>query len=391
MALAAVGAMQSNKHLTDALERVRAFEGPVLSMYFDVDTARGRTPAELEMRAKSTVDGLDVSDEVEQLVLKTVVGSPPRTPVVGVFVEQDTLDVDVVPIPVALPVEDPRTGRGAARIGPPYVEPIIAAIDATAAYVVLYADRDKWRLFTATQVEIEQVDHDDRSPTPGELDRIQNSKQEHPQYVADRGASAQDHIQDHLDNARDRFFRSAIARLEALYGSAEFEGLLLLGPEEDLAALEALMPPPLANEVVSKQGGLPDPKGNEAHVLEQITPTLEAAQRHRKKQLLDSIARHGVVGLGPCLEAWQVGNLAEVALPLSSETVVFLEPESGYVAASREGARRHHPDRAVDKVRLGDVVDQLAQRFDVRLTYVHDDLAERLKRELEGIGGRPRW
>lgn len=384
-------AMLSNKNLTDALKRVRAFEGPVLSVYFDFNAARGRSLDELEVRAKSTLDGLDVSDEVQQLIMKAVDNPPPHAAVVGVFLEQNTLKMHVVPIPVALPVEDPQTGRGTVHIGRPYVEPLIAAIDATEPYAVLYADRDAWRLFAANSVEIEPVDHDTRSPTPGELDRRKNSKQEYPKYVADRGAATNDLMQDQLDNARDRFFRDALAKLEAHVAASDCAGIVLLGPEEGLAALEAQMAPALADKVVGRHGGLPDPSGSPAHVLKQIAPTLEAARHARDARLIDTIVSHGVAGLGPSLEAWQIGNLAEVALPWRSEALVFVEPKSGYVAATREAARRHQPDRTVERVPLSDVADRLATRFDVRLSIVDGELAERLDHELDGIGGRPRW
>lgn len=385
--------MIDKKRIREVMERVTGYTTPVLSLYINTNPAqRDSSPRALATRAKCTLDALALPQELADKVVRLVETDTPRARAMVIFATDE--DMDVLRLGMELPIEDPITGHVAARWGNPYVLPLLLALDEYERYVVLFLDREQWRLFAVARDAIEELEHRTRPVSPAELDRLQQSKQEQPAYTPSRGGAAKDLADDHVDELVRRFYQELANRLPGMLERDGHRSLIAVGAERDVARLRTVLPPALTDCIAATLPSLPSASFSPGEMLAHVSDALEASKAARETKLLDDIGERGITGLDACLGALQQGRLQILAVPWPlPDRQVYREAESGYVATSEPGARAMQPagTQPVQCMDLGDVLPELASAFNTRLEFVVGDHKERLVRDFGGLGGVARW
>jgi len=152
-------------------ELIGAKEGPVLSLYVDVNPAKpenaGRAYA---LRAKDAIKALEVPGDLSERVLEVLQNQVLEARTAVFFAGEDLFEV--LPLQVELPLVnsvktaflDEKAGRYLvdgvlAHWGEPFLLPLVYALDEYERYGIVYVDRERWRVFEVFLGEIEEV-HD---------------------------------------------------------------------------------------------------------------------------------------------------------------------------------------------------------------------------------------
>lgn len=389
--------MLTKREIRAALQRVEHLEAPVLSAYVNAIPSGPGPDRELTTRLKSTLDGLGVARDFADRILDEVANRRPRAPLLALFARPDPFEMESLELALDVGVEDPATGRGAARWGRPYAAPLIASLDDNEHCAALYLDRDRWRLFYATVASTEEVDSGYRRSSPLERDELEPSKRVHPGYIVGRGTSARDDADAHLHALRRRFFREVATRVAQFLAQRELGRLILMGPEADVAAFEETLVSESSARVEMRLPGLSSSEAPVSEVKARLSPAIAKLREERELALIDDIAKRGLTGIESCIPAWQNGQLRTVVLPWHREgriaeptSHLFRDPGSGYITVSEAEAQAYASDGKAEKLAYEDALAGLITTYDVELDLVRNDGAERLM-ELGGIGGLRRF
>lgn len=372
-------------------EGVAHYRPPVLTIYAHVNSAvPNNHPKGIVTRVKEALKGLDVPAELSARAMAKLESVIHDARTIALFANQQ--DMHLVTLEVDLPVVDPMTGHAEARWGEPYLAPLILALDEWERYAVVFVDRDRWRFFEVFLGEIEEIGNAFRPSTPKELEILEEVKQFHPAWIASRDNAERDRFDRHMLEWVHRFYREVTERTAGLVAERGIDRLILMGPDRETNYLETHFPKPLAERVVKRLSSLPSPDAPASEVYRKVKDVLAEVERRAEGQLLDTIRERGIWSLHKCLSALQLGQLHVVAVPWSADTQVFVETETGYVAADEEAARRHRPNGTKVEARsLRDVLPDLAYTFAARVEFMRGDTKNRLMRELGGMGGLRRW
>jgi peptide subunit release factor 1 (eRF1) len=297
---------------------------------------------------------------------------------------------------VELPLLEPLAGVEA-HWGPPYLAPLLLALEDYPRYGVVHMDQEHLRLFEVFLGGIEEVADafrpldtqswrylgEDRTGTPGRSASPATSEV----GVPARGGSGKDHFQRRVDEWSQRFFREAGTILQQQMSERGLERLILLGVPE--VARQAL-PRPVAEKVVAALPPLHASMPSAAEILEAVKETLEQVERQEEEALLLQVQEKGVGGLEQILSLLQEGRLQYVLVPWRLQAKVWRCPE-GWVGSSPQAAELHCPGQPVEEVELKQVLPELAAQYGTRLEFVRGQAEQRLRDELGGLAGLPRW
>lgn len=384
--------MTAGMEIASAMERIRSFEQPVLSMYLNTNPAADMSTEEVRARAKATLDGLQLAEDMREAVLDTIEYTVPWAPSLGLFVGSGKGEVEWIQIPVDLPVHDPTTGQATARVGAPFFTPLQVARDADENFLLVQVDADECQLLDVTPYDIEPVERFQRSSTVRTQGEEASKAEGRPRKVADRGDASQDDRLDDLTTHRRRFFTEIWKSVEWERGRRDPKPrILLMGTARDRAAAKDLLDEPSKKDIALEFGGLSSEQGGPARILEQIGPELREFRESEKAEYLDRIERTGLTGLENGLQAWQRGQLEKVVLPFPSHQDVYVDSGSGYTSTTPDGARVAGPQGTIERRRFDECIERLADDFDVSLSFASGALAVRVENELGGLAAEPRW
>jgi peptide chain release factor subunit 1 len=277
------------------LAAVRFPSAPVTSCYLDVDGSRFISHQDYEQHfaqiVRSARVGLngDHSRSVEDDLLRFerhVKGGFDRSGVKGLAMFSCSAEGwwQVVPLPV--PVRDQIVVNRS-----PYVSQLEWIVQRYERFGVLLADRQRARLFV---FELGQLV--DRSELFDQL----------PRHDDDGGEWDKDHVQDHVDALAAAHIRHAAAVALHEFQEHGFDHLILGGPDESVARLQAALHPYLAQRVVARISAPVGAADSEIHHLalsveEEVEIRKEADAVRRLRDAV-GVGKRGAVGLDAVLE-----------------------------------------------------------------------------------------
>ncbi len=368
---------------------------PLLSLYLGVNPANPDNSGKAYvLRAREALERLEVPPALSKKVLERLQHYIPQGRTRALFVAEDLFED--YHLQVELPLLEPRAGVEA-HWGPPYLAPLLFALEEYQRYGVVHMDQERLRLFEVFLGEIEEVANafrlldthnwrylgEDRTGSPGRSAAPASS----PVGVAARGGSGKDKYERRVDEWSQRFFREAGVILQQQMAERGLERLILLGVSEE--ARQAL-PRQVAEKVVALLPPLHTATPSPAEVLKTVSATIEAVERREEEALLSQVREKGVGGLEQVLSLLQEGRLQYLLVPWHLQEKAWRSAD-GWVGSSPQAAQAHGPGQPVEEVELKRVLPELAARYSTRLEFVHAEVAERLQQELGGLAGMPRW
>jgi hypothetical protein len=377
--------MITKEQIRKIRHQVMGMQPPVLSMYLVEDQSN---PHERRVRARATMSSLGVPDAIAQQVMGALEIPENRAPTVAVFANQDS--VNVLPLPMELPVVDPRTGHVEARWGGPYLTPLVLALDQCERFIVALIGRDSCRTFEVYLGEIDELHSAVRASSPGELDDYMETKETAIPYLASRDNAWKDRMERHTMEWVRRFYEMLGSEIDQEVVTRGIDRLILLGPERDLTVFQSVLSKPVQDRIVAMEPGLPDPDAPASMVLERVWPTIERVQMEETKRVIDDAENQGARGTAKCLAELQQNRVHTVVAPWNLDDEVY-ETSNGYVMATEDQANKVVDGNGrVRKVPLKDVLPTLASAYGARLTFARGENERRLQ-DLGGMCGLLRW
>ncbi len=374
--------------------RVATHPPPVLSLYLDVNPARPENARKAyALRARVEMERLGLPKRASRRLterLRQAQGMPDaRTLVVFADADAGTLFESY-----ALRPDLPLVAAGGgvvARWGPPYVAPLLLAVQEGRHYLALLLTSGRVRLF---ELYLEETVELDAFVLPLDLSGWRPLREHATGMpgVPARGGSGKDLFEKRVADWRRRFHLDVARRLDgvltALGGDAQ---VILMGQQAELGAFEPLLPPALQALVVAR---LPPPANPDAPASA-LDPLFNAAvariEERAGEDLLDRIQEGGIWGFGPTLEAVEEGRVHVLAVPWRMAATVYLCHDSLRVSTTADGAARLCPDDRVEPVPLADVLPTLSSRHALRLAVMHGANEQRLLQDFDGLAGLTRW
>ncbi len=402
--------MLNEKETRDLIDRLSALEAPVLTIYADVNPANPDNKAGAwRTRIKNALKDIPQIHErsehrpsLHDAVLEVIGQERPDARTMALFAKQNHLGktfIERVDLQVDLPVVDLRAGRTEARYGEAWLGPFFYALDEYQRSAVLHLDRTSkagWKLYEIFMGEIREIDD-----AFADLDEA-DWKELHETAGFIRERLLEKTEPDFIGNSRDTWKQKISAwghklhrRLASLLDKAlvalGIDRLVLVGEEQETSHLVSLMPRRLRDKVVARLHNPHDPeKTTPAMIRELAEPALEQAERAGEMALLDEIREQpGITGLGPVLEAVQLGRIDTLVLPFDIDATLWTCPDTGVLAAERASLAALCEDAR--EVALRDRIFDLAREFGTRLEFVRGEARARLIADFDGIAGKRRW
>lgn len=405
--------LTENRHLHAFIDEVRSYELPVISVYAAVDPSQRETLSHPTLvRVRNALRDLqDVPDGVRERIVEHFATRAPQGRSVAVFANREHLQS--LELNVALP-NDGVSDHVDARVGEPYITPLLSVMSERGAHLVVFADRDHVRVFRVLLGQAEQLLDATRDAIADEQDEIGQSKdrfpqgvsrvaapnarspqtvgnqQNKPKYIADRGDAAKQLKDERVEHSQSSFYRENALHVQALLQQYEVERVLVLGPERDRHLFVAAMPHELSKRVAallpSSDGKVPAPH----EVLTLVGSKIEELEAQGDAQLLDTIADRGVLGVEECLVALQEGRVHQLAVPVSLTHTAYLDPTTEYVTAKKQQAAALGEQQA-EAIDLAAKLPELAEKWGAQIEFVTGEQERRVLDEFGGLGGLKRW
>jgi hypothetical protein len=384
-------------------------EGPVLSVYADVDPAKPENACNAWVtRVKNAIRDLpeirDREGKRDAPLYDAVMGlldeARPAARTLALFAargKQGRLDVRRVELQVELPVVDLAHGRVEAQWGEPYLTPLLYAADEYPRVGIVLLEGARWRFYRVFLDEIEEdaaafaeISAPDWAAIEEAARRIEN--------ISEARLKAGGKL-DKL-SPKDRAAAKVSAWLHKLYlrlarllqrAAAGSERLVLVGMPWQVSHFEGYLERGLRARVVAR---LPLP-GDAARttprkLFDFVLPALQQAERAAESALLDRIAAQpGIWGFDPVLDALQLGRVEVLVLPWSVHGTIWHCPDDEFFAGSRQVAESVCAQPV--EVPLRARVWRLARDFGARVEFVRGEPEQRLQREFGGIAALLRW
>ena len=372
-------------------ELIGAKEGPVLSLYVDVNPAKpenaGRAYA---LRAKDAIKALEVPGDLSERVLEVLQNQVLEARTAVFFAGEDLFEV--LPLQVELPLVnsvktaflDEKAGRYLvdgvlAHWGEPFLLPLVYALDEYERYGIVYVDRERWRVFEVFLGEIEEV-HDAFLALDTEAWRRLSLDAPGRRFnlggIARGGAGP------------DLFAQRPEAELERLSEARGFTRLVLMGPEEHTKLFLGHLPKRLRERVVAELPSLPHPGASPGEVLKRLEPVLEEVERREEVKLLERLEEaYPKAAFGPeVLARVQEGRVEVWVLPWHLEQEVYLCQDFAFADEAQALAYCESPE----KKPLAAVLASLAVGYATKLEFVRGEAENRLL-ERGGMAALLRW
>ena len=383
-------------------ELIGAKEGPVLSLYVDVNPAKpenaGRAYA---LRAKDAMKALEVPGDLSERVLEVLQNQVLEARTAVFFAGEDLFEV--LPLQVELPLVnsvktaflDEKAGRYLvdgvlAHWGEPFLLPLVYALDEYERYGIVYVDRERWRVFEVFLGEIEEV-HDAFLALDTEAWRRLSLDAPGRRFnlggIA-RGGAGQDLFAKRLEAWEERFYKALAHELERLSEARGFTRLVLMGPEEHTTLFLGHLPKRLRERVVAELPSLPHPGASPGEVLKRLEPVLEEVERREEVKLLERLEEaYPKAAFGPeVLARVQEGRVEVWVLPWHLEQEVYLCQDFAFADEAQALAYCESPE----KKPLAAVLASLAVGYATKLEFVRGEAENRLL-ERGGMAALLRW
>ena len=383
-------------------ELIGAKEGPVLSLYVDVNPAKpenaGRAYA---LRAKDAMKALEVPGDLSERVLEVLQNQVLEARTAVFFAGEDLFEV--LPLQVELPLVnsvktaflDEKAGRYLvdgvlAHWGEPFLLPLVYALDEYERYGIVYVDRERWRVFEVFLGEIEEV-HDAFLALDTEAWRRLSLDAPGRRFnlggIA-RGGAGQDLFAKRLEAWEERFYKALAHELERLSEARGFTRLVLMGPEEHTKPFLGHLPKRLRARVVAELPSLPHPGASPGEVLKRLEPVLEEVERREEVKLLERLEEaYPKAAFGPeVLARVQEGRVEVWVLPWHLEQEVYLCQDFAFADEAQALAYCESPE----KKPLAAVLASLAVGYATKLEFVRGEAENRLL-ERGGMAALLRW
>ncbi|AEG33903.1 hypothetical protein Ththe16_1504 [Thermus thermophilus SG0.5JP17-16] len=382
-------------------ESIGAKEGPILSLYVDVNPAKpenaGRAYA---LRAKDAMKALNVPEGLSERVLEVLKNQVLEARTAVFFAGEDLFEVLLlqVELPLVNSVKtaflDEKAGRYLvdgvlAYFGEPFLLPLVYALDEYERYGVVYVDQEKWRVFEVFLGEIEEV-HDAFLALDTEAWRRLSLDAPGRRFNLGRisGGAAQDFFAKRLEAWEERFYKALAHELERLSEARGFTRLVLMGPEEHTKLFLGHLPKRLRERVVAELPSLPHPGASPGEVLKRLEPVLEEVERREEVRLLERLEEaYPKAAFGPeVLARVQEGRVEVWVLPWHLEQEVYLCQDFAFADEAQALAYCESPE----KKPLAAVLAPLAVGYATKLEFVRGEAEKRLL-ERGGMAALLRW
>lgn len=382
-------------------ESIGAKEGPILSLYVDVNPAKpenaGRAYA---LRAKDAMKALNVPEGLSERVLEVLKNQVLEARTAVFFAGEDLFEVLLlqVELPLVNSVKtaflDEKAGRYLvdgvlAYFGEPFLLPLVYALDEYERYGVVYVDQEKWRVFEVFLGEIEEV-HDAFLALDTEAWRRLSLDAPGRRFNLGRisGGAAQDLFAKRLEAWEERFYKALAHELERLSEARGFTRLVLMGPEEHTKLFLGHLPKRLRERVVAELPSLPHPGASPGEVLKRLEPVLEEVERREEVKFLERLEEaYPKAAFGPeVLARVQEGRVEVWVLPWHLEQEVYLCQDFAFADEAQALAYCESPE----KKPLAAVLAPLAVGYATKLEFVRGEAEKRLL-ERGGMAALLRW
>lgn len=382
-------------------ESIGAKEGPILSLYVDVNPAKpenaGRAYA---LRAKDAMKALNVPEGLSERVLVVLKNQVLEARTAVFFAGEDLFEVLLlqVELPLVNSVKtaflDEKAGRYLvdgvlAYFGEPFLLPLVYALDEYERHGVVYVDQEKWRVFEVFLGEIEEV-HDAFLALDTEAWRRLSLDAPGRRFNLGRisGGAAQDLFAKRLEAWEERFYKALAHELERLSEARGFTRLVLMGPEEHTKLFLGHLPKRLRERVVAELPSLPHPGASPGEVLKRLEPVLEEVERREEVKFLERLEEaYPKAAFGPeVLARVQEGRVEVWVLPWHLEQEVYLCQDFAFADEAQALAYCESPE----KKPLAAVLAPLAVGYATKLEFVRGEAEKRLL-ERGGMAALLRW
>ncbi|SDF26665.1 Peptide chain release factor 1 (eRF1) [Thermus arciformis] len=383
-------------------ESIGAKEGPVLSLYLDVNPAKPENAGKAyALRAKDAMKALGVPGDLSERVLEVLKNQVLEARTAVFFAGEGLFEVLLlqVELPLVHSVKtaflDEKAGRYLvdgvlAHWGEPFLLPLVYALDEYERYGVVYVDRERWRVFEVFLGEIAEV-HDAFLALDTEAWRRLSLDAPGRRFnlggIA-RGGAGQDLFAKRLEAWEERFYKALAHDLERLWTERGFTRLVLMGPEEHTKLFLGHLPKRLRERVAAELPSLPNPGASPGEVLKRLEPVLEEVERREEVRLLERLEEaYPKAVFGPeTLARLQEGRVELWVLPWSLEGSVYACEGLYFADEAQALGLCERPELKP----LAVVAPELASGYAAKLEFVRGE-AERRLLERGGMAALLRW
>ncbi|GAA6755900.1 VLRF1 family aeRF1-type release factor [Thermus thalpophilus] len=383
-------------------ETIGKTEGPVLSLYLDVNPAKPENASRAyALRAKDAMKALKVPEALAEKVLEVLKNQVLEAKTAVFFAGDDVFEVLLlqVELPLVSGVKtqflDEKTNRlltdGAlAHYGAPFLLPLVYALDEYERYGVVYVDQERWRVFEVFLGEIGEV-HDAFLALDTEAWRRLSLDAPGRRFNLagiSRGGAGQDLFAKRLEAWEERFYKALAHELEKLAEARGFTRLVLMGPEEHTKLFLGHLPKRLRERVVAELPSLPHPGASPGEVLKRLEPVLEEVERQEEVRLLERLEEaYPRVAFGPeVLARVQEGRVEVWVLPWTLDQGVYACDGFYFAEEAKALSACERPEAKP----LAVVLPELAAGYATRLEFVRGEAEKRLL-ERGGMAALLRW
>lgn len=363
--------------------------GPVLSLYADLDPSKPENASKAYLlRAKQTLKEMGVKEFFIKQVMECLDHALPFKKTRAIFVSDHFFEY--FDFQVDLPVVDLAHGRLEARLGEPYLAPILLAMDTFTRYGVVVLSQERWRFLEVYMMEIEEVQEAFLTINLEDWRRYTQARPPAILGKTGRGGSGKDLFDRRLLMWVIRFYKKAASLLEHTMQKKGIERLILMGPQEDISLFLSYLPKGLQQRTLLHIASLSNLDASPGEILKEVQDEMVQLERKEEAELLDRIREEGIWGVEATLEALQEGRVYLLTLPWKLSREVFVCRESRLVLPSPEEAKRACSGDFF-KANLKDVIGELSQAYGASIEFFQGEPESKLIQEFGGIAGLKRW
>lgn len=360
----------STRATIEALRRRAAsLTPPVLSLYLPAAPDTGDRWAQIRTRARSALSSLPIPPALQNQVMSTIEAHPIHGRTLVLFHTSAGEELSTW-LPVLISTGEDES-RPFCRWGQPDTTPLLVAESSENPLLVLWVDRDHYRLIELDFGEAELDRRATRPASPNELDALQTSKQDHPAELT------------------RQFLQRAAAALVARWNERSCD-VALMGTTTFTSMLALMLPDPVRRAIIAHVPGPPSHDASRAEIAARVDALIVARREARQRELIGVARARGICGIDDVLKGVQEGRLAEIVVPFPVPDVqVFRDPQTGYVARTPGGARLS--GAATKSLPLPTALTWLSQDYAADLRFVTGAEAHAVRTDLGGLAGLPRF
>lgn len=388
-----------DKQAIESIRRqIAPHEGPLLSLYLNVNPAEaGNQQKASVLRARAALESLNMPEDLRTETLRRLEQDHviPGGRSLVLFAGEDPEELfNVQYLHKELPLLDLDDSEGAlARWGEPFVAPLLFAADQFERYAACYVSQELVRVFEVFMGDIREVWSSERDLDTDEW-RQKREASASPavgKRVTGRGGRDVDAFRDRVEANTERFYDEVIDQFTSDDLSSDAGRIILLGTPDAVKAFSEALPDQLQDRVVARLPAPGDDGMAAADWLPLVEDAISEAESAHEKKLLDQIREKGSWGLNEVLGLLNNAQVDILVLPWHVGEKIWLAQENGAAATDSATLESLHPEDTFVELKLKDALPVLAARSNVRIEFVGDEHADRLRDEFAGIAALRRW